>query len=360
MALDLSDDDELGEFIYRTSQTAKLLREKQEKEDKDIYKATNRSIENHLLPINLKKEEAVKNEVKTEDDVSTDDEDSPEYVISSSVAGYDPIKSEETDNEDLADEDTNTSNEQHLLPCDSSNDEYGSEMKETEQQKSTQSLANDTTRPRASFVQESIDIQCITKKRKREKEESKSVKKTTHRICSVEGCNRKAAGNGTCFAKHKGYNHCKHEGCNKVAKKGGVCMRHGAVVKSRTCKVEGCTNIVQKGGVCVKHGAVLKICNHEGCTNQAQNRGVCVKHGAAVKTCSHEGCTNKAKGKGVCYSHGAKRVRKTCSHKGCNNLVVNKGVCIKHGAKVKTCGHKGCTNKARGKERVCMKHGATC
>ena len=31
MTLDLSDDEELGEFIYKTSHTAKLLREKQEK-----------------------------------------------------------------------------------------------------------------------------------------------------------------------------------------------------------------------------------------------------------------------------------------------------------------------------------------
>ena len=56
MELDLSDDDELGEFIYRTSQTAKLLRGKKEKNDEDMHKATVRSIENHSLPINTKEE----------------------------------------------------------------------------------------------------------------------------------------------------------------------------------------------------------------------------------------------------------------------------------------------------------------
>ena len=71
MALDLSDDEEIGEFIYRTSRTAKLLREKKEKEDEDMCDNTNTS--NYPQPINIK-EEAVKLESKEEDDVSTDDE----------------------------------------------------------------------------------------------------------------------------------------------------------------------------------------------------------------------------------------------------------------------------------------------
>jgi len=53
----------------------------------------------------------VKAEVKA-DDVSTDDEQqSPEYVVSSS-SGYDPIKSEETDDEELDEDNNNTSSEQ--------------------------------------------------------------------------------------------------------------------------------------------------------------------------------------------------------------------------------------------------------
>jgi len=83
----------------------------EETDEEDICKDnTSSSHENHLLPTNVK-EEAIKVEVKTEDEASTDDDErSPEYVSSSR---YDPVKSEETDNEEL-DEDTNTSNEQHL------------------------------------------------------------------------------------------------------------------------------------------------------------------------------------------------------------------------------------------------------
>ena len=150
MALDLSDDEDLGEFIYKTSHTAKLLREKKQKEDEDdMYKDTNTS--NYPQPINIK-EEAVKAEVRTEDEASTDDEHGPEYVSS---LGSDPVKSEETDDEE-------------------------------------RSSAKPTTQSNAS-IQKIIDIQHTRKrryrsKRKREEEESNgSVQKTAaHMICSVK------------------------------------------------------------------------------------------------------------------------------------------------------------------------------
>ena len=72
-------------------------------------KDTNTSNSRHeKLPINIK-EEAVKVDLKTEDDTSTDDERSPDCLISSSL--YDPVNSEEIDDEDT-EEDT-TLNEQH-------------------------------------------------------------------------------------------------------------------------------------------------------------------------------------------------------------------------------------------------------
>ena len=82
----------------------------EETDDEDMCNETTDRSSSHenLLPINIK-EEAVKVEVKAEDDdIITDDERSPEYVVSSS-SGYDPVKSEETDDED--NNDTNTSNE---------------------------------------------------------------------------------------------------------------------------------------------------------------------------------------------------------------------------------------------------------
>jgi len=384
MALDLSDDEEIGEFIYRTSNTAKLLREKQEKDDDDMRKSTDRSIENHLLPINMR-EEAVKVEVKTEDDVSTDDKCSPEYVISSS-SGYDQAKKEETDDEELG-EDTNTSNEQHLpikakaevkTEDVSTDDECGGEKKKAGRPRtSTRSLANSTTQPNC--------------KRNREVVESNgsSSQKATRIECSVEGCNGKAADNGRCKTNHGGRNYCSQGGCTNLEVKGGVCRRHleFAIVKEKgphmTCSVEGCnykaadsgmckakhngynhcsrdgcTKAAKKGGVCMRHGAKMKSCKHEGCTNQVQSRGVCVRHGAkrVKKTCNHEGCTNYVQKGGVCIKHGAKR--KTCRHDGCTKQSQKGGVCIKHGAKVKTCSQEGCTNNARGKEGFCYKHGA--
>ena len=82
------------------------------------------------------KQEAVKVELKEEDEVSTDDERySPDHVISSS-SGYDPVKSEETDDDELDDKDS-TSNEQNrpikeeykevkMEDEDSTDDEYSS------------------------------------------------------------------------------------------------------------------------------------------------------------------------------------------------------------------------------------------
>ena len=313
------------------------IKNEEETDDEDMCNDinTSNSHENHLLlPINIK-EEVVKFEVKTEDDISTDDERSPEYVVSSS--GYDPVKSEETDDEEL-DEDTNTSNEQHLpikVKAEvkteddvSTDDEYSSETKE---------LIKPSAQPNAPIQDSSMDIQRTTKKRrskrKREAEESDvSVEKAARIECSVEGCTGKAADSGTCKWKHGGWNYCSHEGCTNQVRNRGVCIRHGASWTKKTCTHEGCISISQKGGFCVKHGEKRKTCSHEGCNNQVVNEGVCIKHGAKKvrKTCSYVGCTKQAQKGGVCTKHGAKRVRKTCSHEGCIKHIVKGGLCTRH------------------------------
>jgi len=325
----------------------------EETDDEDTYTTTDRSSshENHL-PIN-KNEEAVKLEVKTEDDVSTDDERSPEYVSSSR---YDLVKSEETDNEEL-DEDTNTLNEQHLsikvkaqikTEDVSTDDECGGEKKEPGRPRtSTRSLANSTTQPNS--------------KRNREVEESsESVKKVARIECSVEGCAYKALDSGKC-SRHGGYNHCSQDGCTKQVQKGGVCKGHKefAIFKGPhvICSVEGCNRKATGNGRCrTEHGG-YDLCSQDGCTNQAVRGGVCIRHGAKVKTCKHEGCTNRVKSKGVCVKHGASWTKKTCSHDGCSNYAKKGGVCIKHGAKVKikTCSHEGCT-KHIVKGGLCTSH----
>ena len=328
----------------------------EETDDEDCKDIDNTS--NSYENINIK-EEAVKVEVKTEDDASTDDERSPEFVSS----GYNPaVKSEETDDEDTDDEDTKTSNEHHLpikvkseakTEDESTDDEYGSETKEPVKQ--------------AVSTQES-NIQHTSKKkrrhsgkRKRELEKSnnsndESVKKIARIECSVEGCTGKAAGNGRCRRKHNGYDLCSHDGCTNQVKSRGVCARHGAKVK--TCSHNGCTNQVKSRGVCVKHGAIIKTCSHEGCTNKARGRvGVCARHGAKrmKTTCKHEGCTNQVVCRGMCDRHG--KTKKTCNHVGCTNNVINSGVCIRHGAvvKKKTCSFDGCTKHVQ-KGGFCTPH----
>ena len=181
---------------------------------------TTNSHQNHS-PININKQEAVKAKVKIEeDDISTDDERSSEYVPSSS--GYDPVKSEETDDEELS-EDNNISNEQHLPikeECEktedvSTDDEHGSEMKEP---------SKPPARNKAPVQEKTTDIQPTKKrryssKRKRIAEESnESIQKSARIKCSVEGCKRKVLDSGKCW-KHKGYKYCNHDGCTMQLKR---------------------------------------------------------------------------------------------------------------------------------------------
>ena len=223
------------------------IKSEEETDDEDIHKDTNTSNSHeNYLPINT---EAVKVEVKAEEyDISTDDEYAPESLVSWLI-GYDPVKSEETDSEEL-DEDTITSNENHTLKVKaevkteddvSTDDENGSEMEIPGKHpgKSPRSSVDFTIQSNASIreVQSTTKKKRYCRKRKRKvKEVSNAVQKTVCIECSVEGCTGKAADSGTCKRKHKGYNYCSQEGCTNKRVQGGVCQRHGAVVKPRkTC-----------------------------------------------------------------------------------------------------------------------------
>jgi len=296
--------------------------------DKDMGKDTNTSKShqvNHSLPINIK--EKIKVKMKAgEDEASTDDEYTPEGLVSWLIE-YDPVKSEETDDEDTTEDLTNSSNKQRL-PINvkaevkteddiSTDDENSNEMKDPVDPpaQSNSSIEEDESSQHTRKKKRSRS------KRKREEveESNRFVQKTARIECSVEGCTGKAADSGTCMKKHKGYKHCSQEGCTNRAKKGGVCIKHGAVVKNKICSHDGCKNKAVQGEVCMRHGAKRKTCKEEGCTNQVVNRGVCIRHGAVVKrkNCKEDGCTNYVQNRGLCYSHGAKK--KTCKHEGCTN-----------------------------------------
>jgi len=286
------------------------------------------------------KEEAVKAEIKTEDDVSTDDEQYKlENVISSPSRYDDPVKNEETDDEDLVY--TNITSNEHHLPI-----KVKAEVKTEEDDVSTDDeyVSQEPVKPLDqpnSSSQESMDIQHTRKKkrhcskRKREVEKSnRSVEKATRIECSVEGCTRKAADSGTCKTKHGGRNYCSQDGCTNYSQKGGVCIRHARKKDYRTCSIEGCNRKAAGNGRCrIEHGG-YNLCNQDGCTNRVQKGGVCLRHGAVVRyTCRHEGCTNQVKrSRGVCTLHEAKqRAVLTCKREGCPNPVGRQGgVCILH------------------------------
>jgi len=341
----------------------------EETDDEDMCKDnTSSSHEN----INIK-QEAVKVEVKTEDDVSTDDERSPEYVLSSS-SGCVPVKSEETDNEELGDDTNNTSNNEHRYQHSikvkaevkieddvRTDDECSSGIKEPVKlptQPNVSSNQKDFTKKRRH---------CSKRKREEVEESNGSAKKTARVECSVEGCTRKAADSGTCRKKHKGYNYCNHEGCIKEARKGGVCNRHKefAIVKKddRVCSVEGCTRKAAGNGRCKKDHGGYNVCSQDGCTKAAQKEGVCIMHGAVVKrrNCSYKGCTNQVRKGGVCTKHGTstrneKVAHMICSVEGCTRKAADSGTCkAKHNG-YKLCKEEGCT-KAAQRGGVCMKHG---
>ena len=99
-----------------------------------------------------------------DDDVSTDDDRSPEYVVSSS-SGYGPVKSEETDDEDIG-EDNNTSNSKFNVKTED-NDEYSSENKESVRRRKSPRLLTIPTAQSNSFIREGTAIQCTKKKSKR-------------------------------------------------------------------------------------------------------------------------------------------------------------------------------------------------
>ena len=226
---------------------------REETDNEDMYNDINTSnVQQSINVLSVK--------VKEEDDISTDDERSPEYVSSSSR--YDPIKSEETDDEETG-RNISISNEQHLPIKEESNDNSTDDgeciSSERRQRMSPRLLTKHTAQPNVS--NQDVSIQSTKKKRrysgklKREVEESSgSVQKAARVECSVEGCTRKAAGNGRCRAKHGGQyvKTCSYDGCTKAVKNGGVCHRHGAIARKRTCTHDGCKDF---------YGCVYIDCN---------------------------------------------------------------------------------------------------
>ena len=178
MALDLSDDEELGEFIYRTSHTAKLLREKkEEKEDKE-YDKKKASIQEDNMDIQstIKKRRYSgkrKREVE-ESSVSV----KKNARIECSVQGC---------NRKAADSGTCGAKHNGYNHC---------------------SQDGCTNKAQKGGV-------CV-------RHGAKTVRKT----CKHDGCISLARKGGVCTKHGAVVKTCSHDGCTKQAKKGGVCCRH--------------------------------------------------------------------------------------------------------------------------------------
>ena len=124
--------------------------------------------------------------------------------------------------------------------------------------------------------------------------------------CSHKGCTNGVVQGGVCVRHGAIIKRCSYDGCSKKVQSGGVCIRHGAKVK--LCNHEGCNNQAQKGGVCLRHGAKVKTCKHKGCNNQVKKGGVCIRHGA--KTI---GANNSDSGRGridIEYQRGRSKIAK--------------------------------------------------
>lgn len=281
---------------------------------------TNASKSN-VQPINIK-EEYNKMKVKEEDDISTDDEQhSPEHVLSSSST-YNPVKGEETDDEELGDKRTNKSSSHEKLI---NSDSIKAEVKDYDD------ISTDDERSPEYDISSGYDP--IKSEETDEELDDKDTDKSNSPI-NIEEVDDVSA--GAASTQESNIQRTKKKKKRKLPNNTSERKRrsNGRGGYVYLCNHEGCTSKVINGGVCIKHGAKVKICEHDGCTTQAIQGGVCIKHGAVKKvkkTCKHEGCTNQSKVGGFCTRHGATREKKTCSHEGCSNIAQNRGLCDRHG-----------------------------
>lgn len=169
-----------------------------------------------------------------------------------------------------------------------------------------------------SFINKRLDVFNVSgfhqnevkmSKRKENPETEDRPAKKPVKMCSVEGCGRKANRQKKCH-QHGGTPHCSTPGCKKFAQNAGKCKACFKGVKPRKgwtvgktdklCSVEGCgtKKHAQCGGYCQKH-APLKKCIVDGCEEMAK-RSKCHKHGTT--RCSTPDCEKFAQKAGKCVS----------------------------------------------------------
>ena len=232
-SVDDDSDEELGAYIYRTSRTAKLLREEAEARNNELQ-SSSKSV--------------------------------------AAVAGPTSCKPTATNT-------TQSSKLSEVVP-------YSSKLTNSDiNHVWTRRRLRKRKNPPAADGEDHVPSSGA-KKRAREQTDQQCFPSRTQ--CTVDGCTNRAQQGGICYT-HGGKQirfKCSYDGCTSIAQKGGVCIRHhdGASRTKKYCKHEGCTNQEQKGGVCKRHGAKVKrkkyTCIYERCNNHAVKGGVCIRHGA--------------------------------------------------------------------------------
>ena len=194
---------------------------------------------------------------------------------------------------------------------------------------------------------------------------STSEKKSTAKVCPVDGCSNTVHARGLCTTH--GRKPCSVEGCTTKAHTRGLCCKHGA--RCTCVKMGHATNAQKRGGHCSMHSQKVAcappncstpekkrnatVCLVDGCPNNISARGLCWAH--FRKPCSIEGCTSQAIARGFCGKHGANG---KCVKMGCvTNARGGGGHCSKHSKKV-TCAAPNCSTPERIGKGVCVKHGA--
>lgn len=169
--------------------------------------------------------------------------------------------------------------------------------------------------------------------------------KRIRRLCSVEGCGKRARSQDLCIA-HGGGRRCMVEGCEKSSQGGNMCIKHGG---GKRCKHPGCDKAAQTNSLCKAHGGGPR-CQFPGCTKSSQGGGFCRAHGGG-KRCAAEGCNKGTQRGDFCALHGGSRF---CEVAGCMRNDRGGGFCAHHGGG-KRCSIGTCNRSCR-RNGLCSTH----
>lgn len=136
-----------------------------------------------------------------------------------------------------------------------------------------------------------------------------SKKQRKVKVCSIDGCNRRAQSMNRCKS-HGGGARCQYNDCTKSSQGGGFCRSHGG---GKKCTVEGCKKGTQRAGLCYQHGGIRR-CTKDGCDKKDRGNGFCIGHGGG-RRCELVGCERTVRKGRRCRTHMDKKETKAFIHR---------------------------------------------